>query len=206
MMGAVALDEIDLLHDRWQRGDRDERALFIELRGPMRRAAAGAIRRMTGARAHPDDVDEAMVAAFTEVLDRDPGEITTLVGFAARVAWRRGQDVGRRLNRAREFPDSETISAVVADDRAVTDPEAELLAAERAAERERMFRRAMACVQRLPSGQAAVIEATVLRGQGLADWAHQQGKSYQAAHKQRGKALQALLRCVRGQREGGGHA
>jgi DNA-directed RNA polymerase specialized sigma24 family protein len=203
MMGKVAPDEIEWLHDRWQRGDRDDRALFVELRGPMRRHAAAAIRRMTGARAHPDDVDEALVAAFTELLARDPGEITTLAGFASRIAWRRGQDVGRRRNRAREFPDSDAIAAQ-ADDRTALDPEAELLEAERAAERERLLRVALRCVERLPPGQAEVVEATVLRDQGLSDWAGQQGKSYQAAHKQRGKALAALRRCVNAQ-EGDGH-
>jgi DNA-directed RNA polymerase specialized sigma24 family protein len=204
MMGAVALDEPDGLHDRWRRGDRDDRALFLVLRGPMRRAAAGAIRRMTGGSANAEDVDEAVVMAFTELVTHDPDAIATLVGFAARIAWRRGQDVGRRLNRAREHPDSDTVEALGAgggiDDRTIPDPEGELLAAERFAERERTFQLAMLCVEQLPPGQAEVVAATVLRGQELAAWAGEQGKSYQAAHKQRAKALRALNRCVEARR------
>jgi DNA-directed RNA polymerase specialized sigma24 family protein len=208
MMGEMPDDELDWLHDRWRRGDRDDRALFVELRGPMRRSAGAAIRRMTGYRPNPDDVDDAVVTAFRELLARDPQEIKTLVGLAARIALRRGQDVGRRLNRAREFPDTEVVEAE-ADDRTAADPEDEVLAAERAAERERIYVLAVECFAGLRPGQAEVVEATVLRGQGLADWAQQQGKSYQAAHKQRNKALDALLRCVnakrRDLREGGDH-
>jgi DNA-directed RNA polymerase specialized sigma24 family protein len=202
MMGDVARDETDWLHDRWRDGDRDDRALFLVLREPMRRAAAGAIRRMTGAAANAEDVDEALVVAFTELVRRDPGEIGTLEGLACRIAWRRGQDVGRRLNRAREFPDLDVLSATSVADRTVTavDPEHEVLEAERFAEREVMFRLAMACVETLPRGQADVVEATVLRDQELGAWAQGQGKSYQAAHKQRAKALQALLRCVNARR------
>jgi DNA-directed RNA polymerase specialized sigma24 family protein len=208
MMGAVPEDEIDDAHDRWRRGDRDERALYVALRAPMRRAAGGAIRRMTGARARPDDVDDAVYAAFQELLARDPTEIRTLVGLAATIARRRGQDVGRRLNRAREFPDTDAVEAG-AEDRTAFDPEEEVLEVEQAAERERIYAMAVACIEGLRSGQAEVVEATVLRGQQLAEWAHQQGKSYQAAHKQRSKALDALLRCVRSKqhdlRKGGDH-
>jgi DNA-directed RNA polymerase specialized sigma24 family protein len=211
MMGGVPQDELDGLHDRWRRGDRDDRALFIELRGPMRRSAGAAIRRMTSARSHPTDVDDAVLAAFGELLGRDPHEIKTLAGLAARIAWRRGQDVGRRINRSREYPDTLAVEAVGADagDRTAPDPEDELLAAEHAAHRETIYRMAADCVTRLPPGQAEVVEATILRSQELADWARARGKSYQAAHKQRAKALDALARCVdakrHDQRLGGDH-
>ena len=36
----------------------------------------------------------------------------------------------------------------------------------------------------------------MLRSEELTAWARRQGKSYQAAHKQRAKALAALIRCV----------
>jgi DNA-directed RNA polymerase specialized sigma24 family protein len=196
MMGDVALDEPDCILDRWRAGERDDRALFLALRGPMRRAAAGGIRRMTGASANAEDVDEAVVVAFTELVRQDPDGIANLVGLGSRMAWRRGQDLGRRLNRAREWPDSDAVEAVVGGDRTAPDPEEEVLEAERHAERERIFGLAMACVEGLPPGQAEVIEATVLRSQALTAWADEQGKSYQAAHKQRAKALQALIRCV----------
>jgi DNA-directed RNA polymerase specialized sigma24 family protein len=200
MMVAVALDEPDCLLDRWQGGERDDRALFLVLREPMRRAAAGGIRRMTGMRANADDVDDAVYTAFTELTRRDPAQISTLVGLACQMAWRRGQDLGRRLNRARELPDSDVVEAYAGDQRSASDPEQDLLEAERFAEREHMFRLAMECVGRLPPGQADVVHATVLRSQELTAWAEAQGKSYQAAHKQRAKALQALIRCVTARR------
>jgi DNA-directed RNA polymerase specialized sigma24 family protein len=200
MMVAVALDEPDCLLDRWQGGERDDRALFLVLRDPMRRAAAGGIRRMTGARANADDVDDAVFTAFTELIRQDPATIGSLVGLASQVAWRRGQDLGRRLNRARELPDTDAVAAGADDDRTASDPEEQVLEAERFAEREHIFRLAMECVAQLPAGQAEVVEATVLRSQELTAWAEAQGKSYQAAHKQRAKALRALIRCVTARR------
>jgi DNA-directed RNA polymerase specialized sigma24 family protein len=210
MMVAVAVDEPDCLLDRWQGGERDDRALFLALREPMRRAAAGGIRRMTGERANADDVDDAVFLAFTELTRRDPAGISTLVGLAARMAWRRGQDIGRRINRAREHPDSELIEAgggkwagngpVFSAGGAAPDPEEELLDAERFAERDHLFRLALGCIEQLPPGQAQVVEATVLRSEELTAWARRQGKSYQAAHKQRAKALEALIRCVTARR------
>jgi DNA-directed RNA polymerase specialized sigma24 family protein len=205
MMVTVALDEPDCLLDRWQGGERDDRALFVVLREPMRRAAAGGIRRMTGARANDEDVDDAVLMAFTELTRQDPAGISTLTGLASRMAWRRGQDVGRRLNRARELPDTDAVHAMATRHRAdggrtAPDPEEEVLEAERFAERELVLRLALACVEELPPGQAEVVTATVLRSQELTSWADEQGKSYQAAHKQRAKALRALIRCVNARR------
>src|SRR5690349_20036603 len=140
MMVGVALDEPDCLLDRWQGGERDDRALFAALREPMRRAAAGGIRRMTGERANAEDVDDAVYLAFTELTRRDPAGITPLDGLAARMAWRRGQDIGRRINRAREHPDSELVEAgaamgtghgpLLSAASSAPDPEEELLDAE----------------------------------------------------------------------------
>lgn len=212
VMGEVPENDIRRLHERWRRDDRDDRGWLVVLRGSMTRSARAAIRRMTGEHPNREDVDEAVFAAFREFLGRDPHDIKEPVGLAATISYRRGLDVGRRLNRHREFedlvPDTDTVAAE-RDDPSDLTPEDEVLEAERAAERERIYEFAAECIDALPPGQAEVIKATVLGEQELSDWANEKGKSYQAAHKQRSKALAALLGCVKAKngemREGGDH-
>jgi DNA-directed RNA polymerase specialized sigma24 family protein len=150
---------------------------------------------MTGSRPTSEDVEEAVFTAFKEFLERDPKQVENPIGLAVTIASRRGLDVGRRLNRHLEFPDTDAVTAE-GHDRTALDPEDELIEAERAAERERLYQLAVECIEELPRGQAEVVKATLLREQELSDWANNQGKSYQAAHKQRTKALESLLRCV----------
>jgi DNA-directed RNA polymerase specialized sigma24 family protein len=199
-MGDVPEDAVGRLHDRWRRGDRDDRAWFEVLRGPMTRAASAAIRRMTGHRPDARDVDEAVFTAFKEFLELDSEAISEPVGLAATISYRRGQDAGRRHNRNREFPNTDEVMAE-SDDRTALDPEAEVLEAERAAEREHVYQLAMECIGDLPQGQAEVVKATILEERDLSDWAHENGKSYQAAHKQRTKALEALRVCVKSKQD-----
>jgi len=200
MMGEVPDDEVRRLHDLWRRGDRDDRAWLGVLREPMTRAARAAIRRISASRPTSEDVEEAVFAAFKEFLERDPKQVENPIGLAVTISSRRGLDIGRRLNRHLEFPDTDVVAAE-GHDRTALDPEDELIEAERAAERERLYRFAVECIKELPRGQAEVVKATLLREQELSDWAHEQGKSYQAAHKQRTKALESLLRCVESKRD-----
>lgn len=199
MMGEVPEDEAEL-RERWRQGERDDRALFALLCDPMRRRARQAISRTTGTRPNSDDVDEAVSKAFLELLNKDPTGINTLVGLGASIAYRRGQDVGRRLNREREFPADNTQVA----DATASNPEEEVLQAERAAEEEHVHRLVRECIEELPSGQAAVVRATILERQQLSDWAHENGKTPQAAGKQRTKALMALRTCVESRRTSSG--
>ncbi len=198
-------DDIEHLHERWREGDRDDLGLFAALRGLMRRRAAAGIRKITGERANDQDVDEAVFRAFHELLEQDPSQIMRLAGLAATIAYRRGLDVGKGLNRAREFPSDESV--VGRADPVDPLPEDLVLEAEEAADRERLFRLAMECMDGLPPGQAEVIRATVLQSCELSDWAAEQGKSYQAAHKQLMKGLKALRTCVESKKDtnvGGG--
>lgn len=194
-------DEADL-HERWRQGERDDRALFVLLRDPMRRKASQGIRQMTGTPPNWDDVDEAVIKAFYELLDKDPAQIHGLVGLAARIAYRRGQDRGRALNRERGFQDDDADDTQVADRTA--SPEEDVIEAERAAEAEDVLRVARECIEELPPGQAAVVRATIFQGQQISAWAHENGKSPQAAVKQRAKALKALHNCVESRRTSAG--
>jgi DNA-directed RNA polymerase specialized sigma24 family protein len=215
-MGTTSEGEVGHLLDRWKQGDRDDGGWYRTLRGPMRRAAWRGIQRMTGRRPPDEDVDEVLHDAFLEFLDRDPSEITSPIGLAKSIAYRRGQDRGRRLNRSREFPDSESIEAesdqrqgrvipVMQDP--LPGPEDALLEAERADEQERLLKLTLECLDGLPPGQAEVVRATILRQKNMSDWAHEKGKSYTAADEQRKRALQALQRCVEARmgEEGGDH-
>lgn len=199
--------DIERLHDRWRQGDRDDLGLFEAVRDLMRRRAASGIRKITGGRANDQDVDEALFGAFKQLLAQDPSQITTLTGLAGTIAYRRGLDVGKALNRAREFPGGELL--VDSADPAAPLPEDYILDAEDAAEREHLVRLVMECIESLPPGQSEVIRATILRDQELSDWAAEQGKSYEAARKQRIKGLSALRACVESKKdttmEGGDH-
>ncbi len=188
--------EIQRLHDLWRSGTRDNYGWFLVLRHPMTQAARGGIRRMTGEGPSTADIDEAVFRAFKEFLETDPDLIRTPLGLAKRIAFRRGQDVGRRLNRIREFEtdDEEALSHM--PDPAAVDPEAELVAAEEAVRQAKLQRLAMQCLDDLSPGQAEVVRATVLGDEELSDWALTQGKSYQAADQQRDRGLAALKRCV----------
>lgn len=200
-------DDIENLLERWRQGDRDDLRLFAALRDLMRRRAASGLRKITGKRANDQDVDEALYRAFQELLERDPSQIKTLGGLAATIAYRRGLDIGKALNRAREFPDGDSVGDSPGPDDAR--PEDLIVQAEEAAEREHLYRLAMDCMEDLPPGQAEAVRATVLRAQELSDWAVEQGKSYEAARKQRMKGLSALRACVESKKnrtmEGGDH-
>ena len=213
MMYTASEDDGNDLLDRWRRGDRDDSAWFRLLRRPMTVAAGRGIRRMTGRPANDGDVGEAVYKAFQEFIDCDPDNVTTPVGLAVQIAYRRGQDVGRALNQIREFPDSELGVRLERDPRiSLTSdrprhPEDELLKAEQAMERERLAELALGCVEQLLAGQRDVVRATILGDMSLSDWANEGGKSYQAADQQRKRALAALMKCVKGNawRGGGDH-
>lgn len=209
-------DEVGHLLDRWRQGTRDDAGWFRVLRVPMRRAAWRGIQYMTGHPPSDVDVDEALYEAFTEFIRRDPNTVTSPVGLARAIAFRRGQDLGRSLNKDREFLDSDEINTEddSSPDRprvifqgSVPGPEDVVLAAEDEEEKEEVLGIARECLEQLPVGQAEVVRATILGQQNISDWAHDQGKSYQAADQQRNRALSALRRCIaeKRQEKGGDH-
>jgi DNA-directed RNA polymerase specialized sigma24 family protein len=142
---------------------------------------------------HPDDqdVEDAVFTAFKELEQKDPTTVTSIVGLARRVAYRRGQDRGRAAVRRREqiyraLEDPAFIEATT-----VTEQEVALETA-----RERLYEQAMRCLDELTDDQADVLRATVMGDEGLSDWAFRNGKSHQAASRQRDRALKALARCI----------
>jgi DNA-directed RNA polymerase specialized sigma24 family protein len=139
--------------------------------------------------------------AFRQFLELDPKKIERPVGLAVTIASRRGQDVGRRINRIREFPDMEVVSEE-ANDPTFLSPEDELIEAERASDREALRRVALERIEQLPPGQAQVLRETILGGQELSDWQITKAKSYEAARKQREKALEALRRWIESKERG----
>jgi hypothetical protein len=167
MMEAVSEDVAGHLLDRWRGGDQDETGWFRLLRAPMTRAAWGGIQRMTGHPPNDDDVGEVVYKAFREFVALDPTGITSPVGLACRIAFRRGQDMGRALNRRREFPDSDAV-AVERDRDPPPTPEDQVLEAERAAGRERM--------------QAFALEAVLKRH----DWVSRRGRPARAVSREPG--------------------
>lgn len=195
-------DEIERLHDQWRAGKLDDLAWFKALRDPITRGARAGIHRMTGATPQTADVDDAVFRAFEEFFRSDPNQIRKPLGLARRIAFRRGQDVGRRLNRIREFESDEEDALAGVPDPMATDPEDEVMAVERAAHLVVLTKVGLECLEQLPPGQAEVVRATVMGDQELSDWANEKGKSYQAADQQRDRALAALVRCVESKLDG----
>jgi len=50
----------------------------------------------------PHDVEDAVFRAFLDLEGKDPAKVTSLVGLTKKIAYRRGQDVGRDIVRRRE--------------------------------------------------------------------------------------------------------
>lgn len=181
----------DRLLDEWRAGRAQTADLYRALRGPMYRAARQGVRSITAQRPDTQDVEDAVFTAFKELEQKDPATVTSIVGLARRIAYRRGQDRGRAAVRRREQIAQAMEDPTIVEAMAVTEQE---VAAE--AERERLYVRATACLDELTPDQADVVRATVMGDEGLSDWAFRNGKSHQAASRQRDRALKALARCI----------
>ncbi len=193
---AAAEPDWDRLLDDWRRGRAQTADLYRALRGPMYRAARQGVRSITAQRPDPQDVEDAVFTAFKELEQKDPTTVTSVVGLARRVAYRRGQDRGRAAVRRREQIDRAIEDPAFVEAVTVTKREVAL-----EAERERLYVRAIACLDELTGDQADVVRATVMGDEGLSDWAFRNGKSHQAASRQRDRALKALARCIERQQE-----
>lgn len=181
----------DRLLDDWRAGRAQTGDLYAALRSPMYRAARQGIVSITSRRPDPQDVEDAVFTAFKELEQKDPVTVTSIVGLARRVAYRRGQDRGRTAIRRREQIERAAADPTFIEATTVTEKE---IAVE--AERERVYEQAMRCLDELTADQAAVVRATVMGDEGLSDWAFRNGKSHQAASRQRDRALKALARCI----------
>ena len=181
----------DRLLDDWRAGRAQTADLYAALRSPMYRAARQGVVSITSQRPDPQDVEEAVFAAFKELEQKNPTAVRSIVGLARRIAYRRGQDQGRAVVRRREQIERAMEDPVFIEATTVTEKEVAL-----EAEREHFYEQAMRCLDVLTVDQADVVRATVMGDEGLSDWAFRNGKSHQAASRQRDRALKALLRCI----------
>jgi RNA polymerase sigma factor (sigma-70 family) len=185
--------ELEELVERWQTGYGDVRSLYESLREGMYQNVRRGIQRVIARPPDEHRVSDIVYTAFVELLRGDPAAMTSPVGLAKTIAYRRGIDEGRRILRERQ-----RISSLDALDIAPTLPDKrEILAA---AEEEALHQLVQKCLEFLTADQRAVVRATVMGSQTLSDWALSAGTSHQAVSRQRSRALDALRRCVNRQR------
>jgi RNA polymerase sigma factor (sigma-70 family) len=185
--------ELAELVERWQTGYGDVRSLYESLREGMHQYARRGIQRVLAKPPDEHRVSDVVFTAFLELLRGDPAAMTSPVGLARTIAYRRGVAEGRRILRERQ-----RLSSLDALDLAASLPDRrEILAA---AEEEALHQLVATCLEALTTDQRAVVRATVMGGQTLSDWALTVGTSHQAVSRQRARALEALRRCVRRQR------
>lgn len=181
--------ERELKARRVERAQRT--ALYEAVKDTMHQGARRGIHAITARPANEDDVVDAVVVAFCEFEKKNHGELHSPQGMAYRIAYQRGRDRGRKLIRQREKID------LVAEDRALMgELEFREVDAQIAQRREELARTAIECLAALPADQQSVVTATVMESMRLSDWALREGKSHQAASRQRTRALESLRRCV----------
>jgi RNA polymerase sigma factor (sigma-70 family) len=189
--------ELDELVERWQTGYGDVRSLYESLREGMHQTARRGIQRVIAGPPDEHRVSDVVYTAFVELLRGDPAAMTSPVGLAKTIAYRRGIDEGRRILRERR-----RISSIDPLDVATTLPDKPGILA--AAEEEALHQLVAKCLEFLTTDQRAVVRATVMGSQTLSEWALSVGTSHQAVSRQRSRALDALRRCVNRQRTAGG--
>jgi DNA-directed RNA polymerase specialized sigma24 family protein len=94
------------------------------------------------------------------------------------------------------------VDLIVTDDPQFQDDDVRAAAAQ-----EVLISHALDCMEVLTEEQRDVVRATIMGHASLSDWALRNGKSHQAASRQRTRALEALHRCVQSKRSpnrGGG--
>jgi RNA polymerase sigma factor (sigma-70 family) len=182
--------ELDELVERWQTGYGDVRSLYDSLREGMHQTARRGIQRVIAKPPDEHRVQDVVYVAFMELLRGDPAAMTSPVGLAKTIAYRRGIDEGRRILRERQ-----RISSLDALEIANTLPDRrEILAA---AEEEALHQLVTRCLESLTADQRAVVRSTVMGNQTLSDWALTVGTTHQAVSRLRSRALDSLRRCVK---------
>jgi DNA-directed RNA polymerase specialized sigma24 family protein len=189
-MEQVGTEGEELL-DAWRQGRAERRDLYQVVQAPMRQAARQGIGSITASRPDPQDVENTVYDAFIELEQKDPARVVSLVGLAKKMAFRRGQDAGRKIIREREQMNKMAIDLATTADPEFHDDDVRAAAAQ-----EVLTERALDCMEGLPEEQRDVVQATIMERESLSDWALRTGKSHQAASQQRARALAALRRCV----------
>ncbi|MGA5506882.1 hypothetical protein [Streptomyces umbrinus] len=190
--------EADGLLLRWQQGRLDALELFAAVRGAMYQGARRGIRSITSSDPDPHHVEDAVYEAFEQLKKKDPADVSSVTGLAKMIALRRGQDIGRGVVREREG-----IKNLLADrvaTAAVEFHDDDVFAAE---EDERVVALAEGCFEFLTEEQRDLVVETIMGEELLSDWAFRNGKTHQAASRQRKRAIEAIRRCVESKRSGG---
>jgi DNA-directed RNA polymerase specialized sigma24 family protein len=166
-------------------------ALYEAVTDTMHQGARRGIHAITACTPNEDDVGDVVYDAFCEFEKKNQDELRSPQGMAYQVAFQRGRDRGRKIIQQREQID------LVSKDRALLgDLEFREVDAQIAQRREALARTASECLPALPADQQSVVAATVMESTRLSDWALREGKSHQAASRQRTRALESLRRCV----------
>ena len=180
---------------QWRQGQLDALVLYAAVRGPMYQSARRGISSITSSDPDPHDVEEAVHDAFLQLQDKDPADVSTVIGLARMIALRRGQDIGRRVVHERE-----EIQGLLANPLALAIAEFRDQDVYAAEEDERMLAMAMGCVERLTVEQRDLVVRTIMEQEQLSDWALRKGTSHQAASRQRTRAIEAIKRCIASKR------
>jgi RNA polymerase sigma factor (sigma-70 family) len=183
------LDDPDRLLADAHAGHPDWAAIYHVVRRPMYAAVRAALRPHRCYQGHSED--DVVATAFEELMRKGLDDVTSLVGKARIVAFRRAIDVVRRPNR--EEPCGSVCD--IEDDESLA----------RELERQHhLCERIMGLLDRLPERQRVAIEETVMKRRSCADLAAQWGVSHQAVSKLRRKGLGHLLALLDDVPEAGG--
>jgi DNA-directed RNA polymerase specialized sigma24 family protein len=181
----------DALLAQWREDSFQRVATYQLVAGAMRQAARRGLTSITARAADEQQVADVVYNAFVELERQDATAVTSIVGLAKTIAFRRGQDRGRKDNR-----EQRGLRQLLLDPAATAELQYTAADQARAAVDEELTRRAIECLAILTDDQRAVIRDTVMGQESLSDWAHRKGKRHQSASRQRERALEALRRCV----------
>jgi DNA-directed RNA polymerase specialized sigma24 family protein len=188
---------LEALLEDWRGGRADGADLYRALRDAMYQAARQGIGMITSSDPDPHDVEDAVYSAFRELERQDPANVVSLVGLAKKIAYRRGQDGGRRVVRSREQMGDMLADRAVKAEVQFRDDDVRA-----AADQEVLAGHALGCLEALTVEQRDIVRATLMDRESLSNWALRAGKTHQAASRQRSRALESLRRCIEVKRSG----
>jgi DNA-directed RNA polymerase specialized sigma24 family protein len=188
---AAETDDSERVLEAWRAGRVTRTALYEAVADTLHQGARRGITATIAQPANEDDVGNVVYDAFCELERKDPLELRSLLGMANRIAFQRGRDRGRTIVKERE-----NIKTLVQDPALHGELEFHDEDLQVAQRREVLAQIATECLDGLTAEQRSVVAATVMEPMSLSDWALREGKSHQAASRQRTRALEALHRCV----------
>lgn len=200
---AAETDDSERVLEAWRAGRVERAALYDAVREAMYQGARRGIGSIISNPPNEDDVGDVVFEAFCEFEGVDPLGLQSMLGFAKHLAFQRGRDRGRAIIRERE-----KITGLTKDRAVQTELEFGDVDVQLAQKREVLARLATECLDSLTVEQRSVVTATVMEPMSLSDWALREGKTHQAASRQRARAIESLRRCVdhklRSQQDGKG--